>query len=183
VPPGTSPLAAARSLRPDVLVLALEGSAGQQLPMLVRLGELSRVIALCGGRDTMLEALAARRTIARVLVHGEFTRDDFVGCVAAVAGSPLAGQTPRLDSSAIPRGRASIPRAGSITPLGSAASQLSAREADVMQCIAKGMRNTEIAVALTVTQKTVKNYINRIFTKLGVETRTQALLIWLEAAA
>lgn len=52
-----------------------------------------------------------------------------------------------------------------------------------MRCIAKGMRNTEIATALTLTQKTVKNHINRIFAKLGVETRTQALLTWMEVAA
>lgn len=180
VPPGASPLEAVRSLRPDVLVLSMGRSASQQLPILAQLGRLTRVIVLCGSRDA---ALAARPAAARVLVHGEFTKDDFVRSVMTVAGGRLAGQVRALKSPAVPHGRASAPSFASVTPLRPAVSWLSTREADVMRCIAEGMRNAEIATTLTLTQKTVKNHINRIFTKLGVETRTQAVLIWLEAAA
>jgi DNA-binding NarL/FixJ family response regulator len=200
VPAGASALQAVRSIRPDVLVLGMGSSAGRWLPLLVEAGGLTQVIALCSSRDPMLAALAARRTVARVLVHGEFTKDDFVRSVASVASRRLAGQAPGPRGTAAARERASasrasasrpaasrgsaspagFPAAGSIAPAGS---RLSAREEDVMRCIAKGMRNTEIAAALTLTQKTVKNHINRIFAKLGVETRTQALLTWMEVAA
>jgi DNA-binding CsgD family transcriptional regulator len=55
---------------------------------------------------------------------------------------------------------------------------LSPREAEVMESISRGMRNAEIAASLQVRQKTVKNHVNRIFTKLGARTRVEAVLIW-----
>jgi DNA-binding NarL/FixJ family response regulator len=47
-----------------------------------------------------------------------------------------------------------------------------------MESISRGMRNADIAASLQVRQKTVKNHVNRIFTKLGVRTRVEAVLIW-----
>jgi DNA-binding NarL/FixJ family response regulator len=58
---------------------------------------------------------------------------------------------------------------------------LSPREAQVMESIGQGMRNADIAAALRVTEKTVKNHVNRIFTKLGVRTRVEAVLLWQQA--
>jgi DNA-binding NarL/FixJ family response regulator len=58
---------------------------------------------------------------------------------------------------------------------------LSPREAQVMESIGRGMRNADIAAALRVTEKTVKNHVNRIFTKLGVATRVEAVLLWQQA--
>jgi DNA-binding NarL/FixJ family response regulator len=58
---------------------------------------------------------------------------------------------------------------------------LSPREAQVMESIGRGMRNADIAAALRVTEKTVKNHVNRIFTKLGVATRVEAVLVWQQA--
>jgi DNA-binding NarL/FixJ family response regulator len=60
---------------------------------------------------------------------------------------------------------------------------LSRREAQVMESIGQGMRNADIAAALRVTEKTVKNHVNRIFTKLGVRTRVEAVLLWQQNAA
>jgi DNA-binding NarL/FixJ family response regulator len=58
---------------------------------------------------------------------------------------------------------------------------LSPREAQVMESIGRGLRNADIARALEVTEKTVKNHVNRIFTKLGVRTRVEAVLLWQQA--
>lgn len=58
---------------------------------------------------------------------------------------------------------------------------LSARESQVMACVARGLRNTEVAAELGVTVKTVKNHVNRIFGKLGAEGRVEAVLIWQSA--
>jgi DNA-binding CsgD family transcriptional regulator len=55
---------------------------------------------------------------------------------------------------------------------------LSPREAEVMDSISRGMRNADIATLLQVRQKTVKNHVNRIFTKLGARSRVEAVLIW-----
>ncbi len=54
--------------------------------------------------------------------------------------------------------------------------RLTSREMDVLQCIAKGFNNQDIAKALTVSEKTVKNHLTNIFRKLNVNDRTQALV-------
>lgn len=53
---------------------------------------------------------------------------------------------------------------------------LSARELDVVRCVAEGLSNREIAHRLTLTEHTVKNYLFRIFDKLGVSSRVEVVL-------
>jgi DNA-binding NarL/FixJ family response regulator len=54
---------------------------------------------------------------------------------------------------------------------------LSARERQVIQHLAAGMTNREIAHALKLSPHTVKNYLFRIFYKLGVSSRTELLYL------
>ena len=55
-------------------------------------------------------------------------------------------------------------------------SLLSARELDVVRCVAEGLSNREIAQRLTLREHTVKNYLFRIFDKLGVSSRVEVVL-------
>lgn len=55
---------------------------------------------------------------------------------------------------------------------------LSAREAEVMDLIASGRSNGEIARQLFLSEKTVKNHVNRIYAKLGVGSRATAIALW-----
>jgi DNA-binding NarL/FixJ family response regulator len=55
-------------------------------------------------------------------------------------------------------------------------SLLSAREIDVVRCVAEGMTNREVAQRLKLTEHTVKNYLFRIFDKLGVSSRVEVVL-------
>ena len=48
---------------------------------------------------------------------------------------------------------------------------LTERELDVLRLLVKGYRNAEIASALTLTEQTIKNYLRRIYNKLGVRDR------------
>jgi two-component system, NarL family, nitrate/nitrite response regulator NarL len=66
------------------------------------------------------------------------------------------------------------PALASFRHLGS--SPLSARESDVVRCVAEGMTNREIARRLKLTEHTVKNYLFRIFDKLGVSSRVEVVL-------
>ncbi|GAA0487397.1 response regulator transcription factor [Streptomyces olivaceiscleroticus] len=59
---------------------------------------------------------------------------------------------------------------------------LSHREAEVMELIAAGMTNAQIAATCFISEKTVKNHINRIFTKLPATSRSQAIAVWLGTA-
>ena len=55
-------------------------------------------------------------------------------------------------------------------------SPLSARESDVVRCVAEGLTNREIGRRLQLTEHTVKNYLFRIFDKLGVSSRVEVVL-------
>jgi DNA-binding NarL/FixJ family response regulator len=59
-------------------------------------------------------------------------------------------------------------------------SSLSAREVEVLQMIAYGSTNREVAEALHISPQTVKTYLERIFTKLGVSDRTRAVAMALK---
>ena len=58
---------------------------------------------------------------------------------------------------------------------------LSTREIEVMSLIANGHTNGEIATHLFLAEKTVKNHVRRIYSKLGVHTRPAAIAHWLAA--
>jgi DNA-binding NarL/FixJ family response regulator len=53
---------------------------------------------------------------------------------------------------------------------------LSRRELDVVRCVSEGMTNREVASHLQLSEHTVKNYIFRIFDKLGVSNRAELIL-------
>jgi DNA-binding NarL/FixJ family response regulator len=59
--------------------------------------------------------------------------------------------------------------------------KLSAREAEVMSLIADGQTNGEIAAHLFLAEKTVKNHVRRIYSKLGVGSRRAAIAYWRNA--
>jgi HD-GYP domain-containing protein (c-di-GMP phosphodiesterase class II) len=53
---------------------------------------------------------------------------------------------------------------------------LTAREVDVLQCVARGLSNKEIARRLVISPKTVGNHIEHLYTKIGATNRTAASL-------
>jgi DNA-binding CsgD family transcriptional regulator len=57
-------------------------------------------------------------------------------------------------------------------------SGLSAREREVMSLIAGGHTNGEIAAHLFLAEKTVKNHVRSIYSKLGVDSRRAAIAHW-----
>jgi DNA-binding NarL/FixJ family response regulator len=60
---------------------------------------------------------------------------------------------------------------------------LSARESEIMSLIADGNTNGEIASSLFLAEKTVKNHVRSIYSKLGVGNRSAAIAHWLGSRA
>jgi DNA-binding NarL/FixJ family response regulator len=58
----------------------------------------------------------------------------------------------------------------------SPAELLSDREHEVLRAMARGLTNAKIAEELFITEQTVKNHVSSIFSKLGVNTRVEAVL-------
>jgi pimeloyl-ACP methyl ester carboxylesterase/DNA-binding CsgD family transcriptional regulator len=68
-----------------------------------------------------------------------------------------------------------------VTRGGALFSGLTPREAELVELIAQGLDNTQIAARLELSDKTVRNHITSIFAKLGVENRSRAIVLAREA--
>jgi len=65
---------------------------------------------------------------------------------------------------------------GSRVPNYAAMAQLSRRESEVVRCIAEGLTNRQIAERLALSEHTIKNYIFRIFEKVGISSRVELIV-------
>jgi pimeloyl-ACP methyl ester carboxylesterase/DNA-binding CsgD family transcriptional regulator len=61
-------------------------------------------------------------------------------------------------------------------PAGASFATLTARERDMLQLLARGLDNHQIAAHLGLSEKTVRNMVSSVFDKLGVESRAQAIV-------
>jgi DNA-binding NarL/FixJ family response regulator len=68
------------------------------------------------------------------------------------------------------------------TPPAGAASQLSAREQQVLDHLASGASNRAIAARMSLSEDTVKSHLTRIYRKLGVRRRAEAITAYLEVS-
>jgi NarL family two-component system response regulator LiaR len=72
----------------------------------------------------------------------------------------------------VPAGEPFVPDARKRTDLG-----ITPRELEILELIAQGLSNREIAAKLYVSENTVKTHSSRVFDKLGAKRRTQAVQI------
>jgi len=70
----------------------------------------------------------------------------------------------------VPKGGAFVPDQTRIDALG-----ITPRELEVLQLIAEGLSNKEMAERLFVSENTIKTHTSRVFDKLGASRRTQAV--------
>ena len=62
--------------------------------------------------------------------------------------------------------------------MGEQSEPLSAREAEMLELVAEGLTNRQIARQFWVTEQTVTFHLSRIYKKLGVTNRTAAAMRW-----
>jgi DNA-binding NarL/FixJ family response regulator len=61
----------------------------------------------------------------------------------------------------------------------SAIQSFSGREQEVFELLLRGMLNREIASSLGICEKTVEEHLISMYKKMGIKTRTQAILLWI----
>jgi DNA-binding NarL/FixJ family response regulator len=178
---GAHALLATRRLRPDVVLLDVRMATRDAMLVLPALVRQARVLVLTYSRDPALLVQAMRRGAVGYVAHAEYTTAELVGAVLdAHAGrrhlSPWAAAAlPRAEPDDTPapavRGTTlAMPR------------RLSRRETDVIEHLARGLSNGDIARTLQVGEHTVKNHVSRILAKLGVRSRVEAAALWREFA-
>lgn len=59
---------------------------------------------------------------------------------------------------------------------------LGPREKQIVECVARGLRNRQIAEELSMTEGSIKVYLHTIFDKLGVKSRTELAILFHEEA-
>ncbi|MES9543058.1 MULTISPECIES: response regulator transcription factor [unclassified Actinomadura] len=170
----------ARSLRPDLVLLDVRMPGVDGVVAAGPLSAIAKVLMLSYDTDADVIGQAIRNGASGYLVHGAFEADELLAAVHdTVTGrsSPLSPPASRAVVEALRGGAAPARPPAPRDDLG-----LSPREAEVMDLIARGCSNGEIARALVVSEYTVKNHVNRIFAKLHVRTRGAAIARWLGTA-
>jgi DNA-binding NarL/FixJ family response regulator len=190
---GAQAVACAARHHPDVILLDLRMPGTDGLTALPELACVAPVMMLTYSAEPEEVAEAIRRGASGYLVHGEFTTAELVTAVrqmrAPVSSSlgvsyELKKMTSHLQLVMAQSSKTGSARAGG--PRRRAAGWLdfglSSREVEVMDLIAAGMSNRQIAAACFISEKTVKNHINRIFAKLHSSSRSEAIAHWLGTA-
>jgi LuxR family maltose regulon positive regulatory protein len=149
-----------------VQALALHGAGREQPARAV----LRRALALAAP-DGMVEVIAEEPGPLRELL-APLADGDPGDPAAAHARRVLGALEPAVAPRAAP-GNAPRPAPAEAQPL---PEPLSARELEVLRLMAEGQSNSEIAAVLVIAVSTVKSHVNSIFGKLGVATRTQAVV-------
>jgi len=128
--------------------------------------------SLPGCRVLMLSAYTDPPLVAAALDAGAsaYIEKSVSGPELVKAVLEVALRTPQADDAARRRRLHSVQSVDGAPP-----PALSARELEVLRLVADGHTNSEIASRLGIGSQTVKTYIERIFTKLGVNDRTAAV--------
>jgi len=164
----TLEVATLKKYAPDIVILDLDGHVLDIDETIRRLQE-----ALGHAKICVLTAHARPEVMQRCLsagVEGYVAKDttpaELVRAIKAVAsGSSYAD--PRIAGGLLRRRSTGNSRRPDNQ-------ELSVRESEIIRLIANGLSNKEISQRLSLSEKTVKNHISRIFSKLNISARTQA---------
>ncbi|MFD7555551.1 response regulator [Streptomyces sp. NPDC059835] len=183
---GREALSLARRHAPDVILLDVRMPGVDGISALPHLVQLAPVLMLTYSQEAEIIREALLLGAGGYLVHGEFTIDELLRAVRDVSvGRPHF--TPTAASALLSELRASSQPQRDVSQSterlnNSVVFGLSSREEEIMDLIASGMNNQQIASACFISEKTVKNHINRIFAKLQSATRSEAIARWLGTA-
>ncbi|MBP2322191.1 DNA-binding NarL/FixJ family response regulator [Kibdelosporangium banguiense] len=169
---GAEAVAAVRAEQPDVVLLDIQmpGVNGIEAARQILAGTTKTRVLMLTTYDHDDNIHAALSAGASGFLVKDAPPERVVEAIRAIAAGDamLSPSVTRrlLDRVALPTGR--LP-------------DLSEQDSQILQLIAKGHTNSEIATDLRLTPATVKTYVSRLFTKIGARDRTQAVVLAYES--
>ncbi len=174
---GSEAIDLARTLLPDVVLMDLRMPDGDGIATTRRISaELptvrTLVVTWSDEPEHLRDAFVAGAK--GYLVHGRFDPGELAAAMLALA---------RDDISMMPVIAAGILAESGRGKRVELAADLTRRELEILRLVQRGRRNREIAQELGVEEKTVKNHINSIYSKLGLASRVEAMATRVEGPA
>jgi DNA-binding NarL/FixJ family response regulator len=170
---GAEALRLSDALRPDVLVLdlGLPDISGVEVARQVTAASPEVNVLVLSAHDSLSNVRSLRDIGVRGFVSKLASGDELVGAIRRVAAG----------GSAMTAGSGAMPSTGSAGsnkdgPGDEPQEALTAREADVLELLAAGRRNMEIAAELSVSVNTVEFHVRHVLAKLGARSRTEAAM-------
>jgi DNA-binding NarL/FixJ family response regulator len=182
------------SAQPDLQVVGDAEDGASAIDLIHQLSQSDQVpdVVLLDIRMPVMDGVAATEQIVakfpgcRVLILTTFDDEEYVSqAIRHGARGYLLKGTPATDLAMAIRsiyqgysylGPGLMAKVFSPPASGSLESDLTPREQQVLQLLAQGAENREIANSLCISERTVKNHITNILTRLGLKNRTQAAL-------
>ncbi|RKS79647.1 LuxR family two component transcriptional regulator [Actinomadura pelletieri DSM 43383] len=162
----------ARELRPDVVLMDLHLPDGSGIEATRELLDGAEpppprilVLTMSEEDDSVVAALraGARGYVVKGVLRGELVQAVQTVAVGGAVFSPAVADRLGAYFTAL-----------HTAPSRAAFPDLTAREAEILDLVARGLDNRQIARRLVLSDKTVRNYVSQLLTKLQVHDRTQA---------
>jgi DNA-binding NarL/FixJ family response regulator len=138
-----------------LLDLQMERWSMDEIPKLTR--KVSVIVLTAS--EAVEAGIAAIRLGARAIVQKRFAIEFLVTAIRAVAGGHV-WMPPALQTAFVQQENAAKKR-------------LPSRESEIVRCVAMGMRNSEVAERLAVSENTVKTHLSNVFQKLEIRDRLE----------
>ena len=173
---GTDARAAAVQEQPDVILLDLDLGAEDGLSLISELREVAkeaRIVVLTGLRDAEVHRQAVILG-ALGIVRKEKAPEVLISAIERV----YAGEA-WLDTSLMAKVITQISHTGTTAdtdPEEAKKALLTAREREVIACLAEGLSTKDLADRLFISEKTIGHHLGSIFNKLGVASRSELIV-------
>jgi DNA-binding NarL/FixJ family response regulator len=169
---GIEAINAVRATSPDVVLMDIRMPNLDGIEAIRRLPNHRVLVLTTFGLDEYI--VEALRAGASGFITKDVPADELVRAVKVVAAGD-ALLTPSVTRQLLDRVARRLPAPVAQGP--EALSELTEREREVLELLARGMSNAEIAQALVVGEATVKTHVSNVLMKLGLRDRVQAVVL------